>query len=88
MCVKFSEPGRVISDNPLFGHSQPIRGGLADDPQLRSLPGVGTGYELRASDVLPLAGIVRNTRSPLRRRPKSPVRKKWKSENLEKSGNE
>ena len=31
-CVKFSEPGRVISDNPLFGHSQPIRRGMADDP--------------------------------------------------------
>ena len=37
MCVKFSEPGRVISDNPLFGHTQPIRRGIADDPHPRSL---------------------------------------------------
>jgi hypothetical protein len=28
---------RVIGDNPLFGHSQPIRRGIADDPHARSL---------------------------------------------------
>jgi len=54
MCVKFSEPGRVIGDNPLFGHSRPLRGGIADDPHPQPR-GVGTRYELRASDVLAIA---------------------------------
>jgi hypothetical protein len=32
MCVKFSEPCRVIADNPLFVHSQPIRKGNSQIP--------------------------------------------------------
>jgi hypothetical protein len=52
MCVKFSEPGRVIGDNPLFGHSQPIRRGTTGRSAPAQPRGVGTRYELRASDVL------------------------------------
>ena len=35
--VAWCGPCRVLGDNPLFVHSQPIRRGIADDPHRRSL---------------------------------------------------
>src|SRR5215472_4414097 len=69
MCVKFSEPCRVIGDNPLFGHSQPIRRGIANDPPPTQPRGIGTRFELRASDVLVLGNNCPNTTWRFHRRP-------------------